>query len=103
MNTALRGENNTHRAVVAASAIASVLLLAACGGGGGSGDGPGPTKLDLVSSNPLALSGGSSALGQSGRKASQIALGQIEQASSRAGSDHSVRIVNRDQGADGAS
>jgi ABC-type branched-subunit amino acid transport system substrate-binding protein len=103
MNTALRGENDTHRAVVAASAVASVLLLAACGGGSGSGDGPGPAKLDLVIGNTLPLSGGSSALGQSGRKASQIALGQIEQAAGQSGSDHSVRIVNQDQGADGAS
>src|SRR5262245_47407323 len=101
MNTALRGGRDTHRALAGAATLTLALALSACGGGGsGSGHGPGPTSLDLVLGNSLPLSGPSKTLGQSGRKASQLALEQIQRAAAMAGSDHHVRIVNADQGPD---
>jgi ABC-type branched-subunit amino acid transport system substrate-binding protein len=81
--------------------LALILGLAACGGGGaGGGNGPGSTKLDLVIGNSLPLSGTSKSLGESGQKASALAVDRIKQAADSAGSDHSVRIVNEDQGSD---
>jgi branched-chain amino acid transport system substrate-binding protein len=77
-----------------------MVTLAACGGGGGGGNGPGATKLDLVIGNSLPLSGSSKDLGDSGEKASSLALGRIKEAIGSAGADHTVRIVNSDQGAD---
>ena len=65
-----------------AAGLALALGLAACGGGGG-GNGPGSKPLDLVIGNALPLSGTSKALGASGEKASQLALGQIKQAIGR--------------------
>ena len=53
--------------------------------------------------NALPLSGTSKALGESGQKASQLALGQIKQAIAEVGADHTVRILNQDQGADSTS
>ena len=101
MNTALRGGSDKHRAFVAPAVMALVLGLVACGGGGdGGGNGPGATTLDLVIGNSLPLSGSSRSLGESGQKASEVALDQIERAADSAGSDHSVRIVNEDQGGD---
>ncbi|HEY6636393.1 MAG TPA: ABC transporter substrate-binding protein [Solirubrobacterales bacterium] len=80
--------------------LALIVALAACGGGGGGGNGPGSTKLDLVIGNSLPLSGNSKSLGESGQKASEVALDQIRQAIDSAGADHNVRIVNEDQGSD---
>jgi ABC-type branched-subunit amino acid transport system substrate-binding protein len=110
MNTALRGRIDKQRAFAAfvrrrflwpTMMVTLVLGLAACGGGdGGGGNGPGSTELDLVIGNSLPLSGSSKSLGESGEKASEIALDRIEQASDTAGSDHNVRIVNEDQGSD---
>jgi ABC-type branched-subunit amino acid transport system substrate-binding protein len=100
MNTYLKGRPNTHRAVVVSAGLALALGLAACGDGGGSGSGPGPTHLDLVIGNSLPLTGSSKTMGESGEKASQLALDQIKQASGDADADHTVRIVNEDQGAD---
>jgi len=81
-----------------------ILGLAACGGGGGAGgNGPGPTSLDLVIGNSLPLSGASQALGRSGRKASALALQQIRRAARAAGSDHTIRVINSEQGGDTAS
>jgi ABC-type branched-subunit amino acid transport system substrate-binding protein len=80
---------------------ALILGLTACGGGGdGGGDGPGSATLDLVIGNSLPLSGSAQALGESGEKASQLAVDRINQASDSAGSDHNVTIVNEDQGED---
>jgi ABC-type branched-subunit amino acid transport system substrate-binding protein len=53
-----------------------------------------------VIGNSLPLSGGSQALGESGRKASNLALKQIKQAIGAVGADHTVRIVSADQGPD---
>src|SRR3954469_14685369 len=101
MNTHLKGGPNTHRVVVASAGLALALGLSACGGGGaGGGNGPGPKHLDLVIGNSLPLNGSSRSLGQSGEKASQLAVDQIGQATRDAGADHTVRIVNEDQGAD---
>jgi ABC-type branched-subunit amino acid transport system substrate-binding protein len=77
-----------------------VLGLGACGGGGGGGNGPGPQRLDLVIGNELPLSGDSKTLGQSGGKASSLALRQIQRAIGGAGADHKVRIADQDEGAD---
>jgi ABC-type branched-subunit amino acid transport system substrate-binding protein len=101
MNTALRGRIDRKRAAAAPAVLALALGLAACGGGdGGGGNGPGSTELDLVIGNSLPLSGSSKSLGESGEKASEIALDRIEQATETAGSDHNVRVVNEDQGSD---
>ena len=99
MNTPLRGGIDTHRALALATGLAIILGLGACGGGGG-GNGPGPTQLHLVIGNSMPLSGSSKSLGESGQKASELALGQIKQAIDSAGADHSIRIVNEDQGND---
>lgn len=81
--------------------LALVLGLAACGeGGDGGGNGPGSKQLNLVIGNSLPLSGSSKALGDSGQKASELALDEINQAADSAGADHAVRIVNEDQGSD---
>ncbi|HSD23784.1 MAG TPA: ABC transporter substrate-binding protein [Solirubrobacterales bacterium] len=76
--------------------LALILGLAACGGGGGNG--PGSKQLNLVIGNSLPLGGSSEPLGQSGQKASELALDQIRKAAAEAGSDHTVRIVNESQG-----
>src|SRR3954452_14102863 len=98
MNKSLSGRIDTHRAIGAAAGLVLVLGLAACGGG--ASNGPGSKSLDLVIGNSLPLTGSSKALGQSGRKASQVALDQIKKAIDSAGADHTVRIVNDDQGSD---
>jgi branched-chain amino acid transport system substrate-binding protein len=98
MNSRLRGWTDTNRAIAAVIALPLVLVLAACGGGGGNG--PGSTKLDLVIGNSLPLTGSSKSLGESGRKASALALAQIRRAIASEDADHQVRIVNEDQGAD---
>jgi ABC-type branched-subunit amino acid transport system substrate-binding protein len=101
MNTALRGRIDRKCTVAGSAVLALALGLTACGGGdGGGGNGPGSTELDLVIGNSLPLSGSSRPLGESGEKASEIALDRIEQASETAGSEHTVRIVNEDQGSD---
>ena len=100
MNTPLRGRIHTGQAITASAGIALIVVLAGCGGGGGSGNGPGSTKLDLVIGNSLPLSGSSKPLGESGKKASELALDRIKQAADSVGAAHSVRIVNEDQGAD---
>jgi ABC-type branched-subunit amino acid transport system substrate-binding protein len=108
MNRHLKGGANIHRAVAAlirrrclwpALALPLVLGLAACGGGGGTA-GPGSKRLDLVIGNSLPLSGSSQAVGESGAKASQLALAQIKQAIEAVGADHTVKIVSDDQGGD---
>jgi ABC-type branched-subunit amino acid transport system substrate-binding protein len=99
MNTPLRGRIHTGQAIAASAGIALIVVLAACGGGG-SGNGPGSTKLDLVIGNSLPLSGSSKPLGQSGKKASELALDRIKHAADSVGAAHSVQIVNEDQGAD---
>src|SRR3954447_22575730 len=98
MNTTLRGGIDTYRALVTAAGLTIVLGLAACGGGGEDGNGPGSKTLDLVIGNSLPLSGSSRSLGESGRKASELAVDQIEHATDSAGADHRVRIANEDQG-----
>jgi ABC-type branched-subunit amino acid transport system substrate-binding protein len=99
MNRPLRGRTDTHRAIAATAGIALMIALAACGGGGG-GNGPGSTELNLVIGNSLPLSGTSKTLGESGQKASELALVQIKQAIESEDADHNVRIVNEDQGSD---
>src|SRR6476659_3348886 len=100
MNTPLRGGIDRYRAFATAASLTIVLGLAACGGEGGNG--PGSAELDLVIGNSLPLSGSSSPLGESGQKASQLAVDQIERAADSVGADHKVRIVNEDQGSDTA-
>lgn len=100
MNTSLRGWTNTRLAVAAAACSALALGLAACGGGSGGGNGPGSKPLHLVIGNALPLSGTSKDLGAAGEKASQLAVDQIKRAVGQVNADHTVRIVNEDQGAD---
>jgi branched-chain amino acid transport system substrate-binding protein len=100
MNTSLRGWTNTRLAVAAAACSALALGLAACGGGSGGGNGPGSKPLHLVIGNALPLSGTSKDLGAAGEKASQLAVDQIKRAVGQANADHTIRIVNEDQGAD---
>src|SRR5512132_2010645 len=100
MNTSLRGWTNTRLAVAASACSALALGLAACGGGSGGGNGPGSKPLHLVIGNALPLSGTSKDLGAAGEKASQLAVDQIKRAVGQANADHTIRIVNEDQGAD---
>ncbi len=75
--------------------------MVACGGGasgGGGGNGPGSKPLNLVIGNSVPLSGVSMTLGESGQKASDLAVTQIEQAVSETGSHHTINTVNEDQG-----
>jgi ABC-type branched-subunit amino acid transport system substrate-binding protein len=85
---------DTRRALAGSAALALVLGLVACGGGGGNG--PGSTKLDLVMGNSLPLSGTSKSLGESGRKASKLALDRINDAIGSTDADHTVKVVNED-------
>jgi branched-chain amino acid transport system substrate-binding protein len=100
MNTSLRGWTNTRLPVAAAACSALALGLAACGGGSGGGNGPGSKPLHLVIGNALPLTGTSKDLGAAGEKASQLAVDQIKRAVGQADADHTIRIVNEDQGAD---
>jgi ABC-type branched-subunit amino acid transport system substrate-binding protein len=100
METPLKRRANVQRGTAACAALGLILGLAACAGGGGGGNGPGSKQLSLVIGNSLPLSGPSKALGDSGRKASDLALAQIKQAIGQAGAQHTVRTVSEDQGAD---
>jgi branched-chain amino acid transport system substrate-binding protein len=108
MNTHLKGKINIRRSVAAlirrrclwpTLMLPLVVGLAACGGGGG-GNGPGSKQLNLVIGNSLPLSGTPTALGESGEKASQLAVDQIKRAIGNAGASQTVRAVSEDQGAD---
>lgn len=76
-----------------------MLGVTACGGGGGgAGNGPGSKQLNLVIGDSLPLSGASKALGDSGAKASELAVDQVKRAVEEANADHTVRVVEEDQG-----
>ena len=99
MNTDLKGRTNVRGTVATLAGVALVLGLTACGGGGGGGgNGPGSKQLSLVIGNSLPLSGSTKALGDSGQKASDLALNQIKQAIGEADADHTVHTVSEDQG-----
>ncbi len=101
MNRSLKGDGDMLRAATAMTGVVLVVGLAACGGGGGGGgNGPGSKELSLVIGNSLPLSGTSKALGDSGQKASDLAIDRINQAIDDADADHSVRTVSEDQGSD---
>jgi ABC-type branched-subunit amino acid transport system substrate-binding protein len=100
MNAHLKGASNIRRAAMASAALAAALGLAACGGGGSGGDGPGPKELNLVIGNSLPLSGSSTAVGDSGAAASQLAMEQVKKAIGAADADHTVKIITDDQGSD---
>jgi branched-chain amino acid transport system substrate-binding protein len=100
MNKSLTRRPNTRRAVAALTLLALIVGLSACGGGGGGGEGPGSVRLDLVIGNSLPLSDSSKQLGESGEKASNLAIEQIKAAIGEADADHSVRAVQEDQGKD---
>jgi ABC-type branched-subunit amino acid transport system substrate-binding protein len=103
MNTSLSRRSNTRRAVAASTCLALMTAVAACGGGDGGGGGPGSQRIDLVIGNVLPLTGPSKALGESGRKASALAVEQIRQAIGEGATDHRVRTVEQDQGKDAGS
>ena len=99
---------NPHRYARLAAAIgaclALMLVIAACGGGGGGGSGgPGSKQLELVIGNVLPLSGSSQQLGESGEKASDLAVDRINEAIEDSDADHTVRTVDQDEGPDAAS
>lgn len=86
------------RAAAATAGLVVAVGLAACGGGGGGGgNGPGSKELNLVIGNSLPLSGTSQALGESGKKASDLAVDRINQAIDEAAADHTVHTVSEDQ------
>jgi ABC-type branched-subunit amino acid transport system substrate-binding protein len=100
MNTRLREGTDIKRSIAIAAALSLALGLSACGGGGGGGNGPGSKQLDLVIGNSLPLSGISKDLGESGEKASDLAVDRIKQAIEDADADHTIRVVSEDQGSD---
>src|SRR5215218_4095455 len=102
MNTFLRSRTHTRRAVTVSTCLGLMVALSACGAGGG-GDGPGSKQLDLVIGNALPLSGPSKELGSAGKKASNLAIAQINDAIGEVDAEHTVRAVEQDQGEDGAS
>jgi ABC-type branched-subunit amino acid transport system substrate-binding protein len=93
-----QGGPDARRTAVAAASLALVLGLAACGGGGSGGSGPGSKQLSLVIGNSLPLAGTSKPLGESGQKASDLAVDEIKQAIGAANADHTVTTVSGDQG-----
>ena len=99
MKSASKPRSRMRATVAAGASLALVLGASACGGGGG-GDEPGSKRLDLVIGNVLPLSGASERLGQSGAKASRLALAQINAAIDDTGVDHNVRAISQDEGAD---
>jgi ABC-type branched-subunit amino acid transport system substrate-binding protein len=99
MDTHVKGGFHLHRAAASCIALGLILGLSACGGGGGS-DGPGSKQLDLVIGSSLPMSGGSQAVGDSGAKASRLAVAQIKKAIAAAGADHTVKVVTDDEGTD---
>jgi branched-chain amino acid transport system substrate-binding protein len=100
MNNPLKRWPGTNCALAASASLGIALVLTSCGGGGGGGNGPGSTELNLVIGNSLPLSGDSKELGSSGEKASNLALQQIKDAIGKADAEHTVNVVQRDQGAD---
>jgi ABC-type branched-subunit amino acid transport system substrate-binding protein len=83
--------------------LAIALGLAACGGGGGGGNGPGSKTLNLTIGNELPLTGVNKDMGDSGQKASALAVDKIKQAIGEADADHTVRTAQEDQGPGGDS
>jgi ABC-type branched-subunit amino acid transport system substrate-binding protein len=102
MNTPSNPRPRARRAIVAGASLALAVAAAGCGGGGGGGgeDGPGSQQLDLVIGNVLPLSGPSKQLGESGQKASDLAVERINSAIDDSGADHSVRTIQQDEGGD---
>src|SRR4051794_24100902 len=103
MNTSLIRGTKTRRVVTAATCLGLMVAISACGGGGRGGAGPGSKELDLVIGNALPLSGTSKDLGESGQKASDLALARIESAIGEVGADHAVRTIQADEGEDAGS
>ena len=97
MNRSLTGPSNICRAASAPALLALILGLSACGGGG-SGNGPGSVNLNLTIGNALPLQGVNKELGDSGQKASALAVAKIRQAIDEVGAHHTVRTVSADQG-----
>jgi branched-chain amino acid transport system substrate-binding protein len=101
MNRSLRGDGDKLRAASATAGLVLAVGLAACGGGGGGGgNGPGSKELNLVIGNSLPLSGMSQTLGESGQKASDLAVDRIKQAIDQADAEHTIRTISEDQGTD---
>jgi ABC-type branched-subunit amino acid transport system substrate-binding protein len=98
MNTSLSSRTKIRLAVAVSTCLGVTVALSACGGGGGNG--PGSSELSLVIGNVLPLSGTSKKLGESGEKASELALQQIKTAIGEVDADHTVRTAQQDQGED---
>jgi branched-chain amino acid transport system substrate-binding protein len=101
MNTPLKGTIDTPRTIAVTVGLAVVFGVSACGGGGGQGgNGPGSKQLNLVIGDSLPLHGASKALGDSGAKASELAVDEVKRAVEEVDADHTVRVVEEDQGRD---
>ena len=87
-------------ALAAGACLVVALALAACGGGGGDDEtNPRLREIDLTIGNLLPLSGTSKRLGESGEKASGLALSQIKLAiDGTASGNQRVRAIHRDEG-----
>jgi Periplasmic binding protein len=82
------------------------LALGACGGGGGGGQAPPqvedaapvgqPTQLDLTIGDIVPLTGDLADFGPPARKAADLAIDEIEQATEDADADHTVNILHED-------
>src|SRR5262245_13522683 len=85
------------RLLAAGAGLMLVLGVAACGddsddnGGGG-----GEAKLDLVIGDSIPLTGDLSDFGPPGQKASDVAVGQINDAIKQNGDDDTVKVVHED-------
>src|SRR5436309_9353132 len=73
-----------------------MMGLAACGGGGGGKK----AKFDLKIGNIIPLTGDLSPFGPSGRKAGNVALGEIKKAIAADNLDETVTVQNEDEQTD---
>jgi branched-chain amino acid transport system substrate-binding protein len=85
--------------IVIALCVAAASVAAGCGGGSSDG-GPGRAALRLRIVDVLPLTGDLATLGQSGRKAADLAVAQIRSADRRIGARHTVEIAHVDDAND---
>lgn len=83
---------------VAALVLGLGFALTACGGSDDSSSGGEPSDADLVIGASVPLSGGLESVGPAGQKAAELAVTQIENAITAAGSDETIdlRVVDNE-------
>jgi branched-chain amino acid transport system substrate-binding protein len=79
--------------LIAAAVLATSVGVAACGGD----DGGGEKTLNLTIGDIVPLTGDLSDFGPPGRKAADLALGEIKKAIQQANVDHTVKIQHEDE------